>query len=762
MNLTSKSVQIPLITKLTVFIFFMCSFNTSKAAHIVGGDVTYSCIGLNADSTVVTFLIRFTMYRDDNGGGADFDNDARFGIYRGSGTNWNFVQMISNQNFQDRELVDFDPDNPCIEVPDVRVEKAVYEFTVSLDVIDESYMVSYQRCCRNDNVTNIINSGETGAAFVTEISPESQRTCNNSPTFDNFPPIIICSNLPLLFDHGATDQEGDQLVYEFCAPLASGGTDGATGPGDPNSCTGVRPAPNNCLPPYDEVIFQLPAYNMAAPLAGDPVVTIDPNTGLISGTPTLNGLYVVGVCVKEYRNGVLIGTVRRDFQFNVTTCDAKVLAALVADTVKLGQNFIINSCGETDVDFENESIQEENIDGYLWTFFIDGQLQQFTTRDITVTFPGVGNYTGSMILNPGDPECSDTAVITVNLFPSIDADYTFDYDTCVAGPVVFKDESVTGADALTSWEWDFGDGTGFGENTNFLFPDPGDKTVTLISTDSNNCKDTITKNLSWLPVPPLIIIEPSNFIGCLPADIFFNNLSSPINEEYDIIWDFGDNSEMINEISPSHSYEDVGLYDVSVSITSPIGCTTSRTYPDLIRVEEKPTAGFSFTPEDPNSFQKEISFFDQSIGAVSWQWDFGGLGTSFVKDPTFNFPDTGIYAVTLTVLHPSGCPDTITAFIDISPQVTLHFPNAFTPNNDAKNDVFQGKGILSGLQDYSFTVWNRWGERVFETNDPFVGWNGMKDNDGAIAPNGVYVYHAKYIGPRGDAEEFTGHVTLLR
>jgi len=702
------------------------------------------------------------MYRDANGGGADFDNDARFGVYSGNGNNWTFIEQRTNINFKDKSRVDFVPDNPCIDVPNVNVEKAVYEFNVTLDVQDESYMISYQRCCRNDNINNIINSGETGAAFIIEISPEAQRSGNNSPVFNNFPPIIICAGLPLVFDHGASDAEGDQLTYEFCAPLESGGTDGATGPGDPNSCTGVRPAPINCLPPYDEVIYQLPTYNQFAPLAGDPVVSIDPNTGLITGIPSAPGLYVVGVCVKEFRDGSLIGIVRRDFQFNVTTCTSRVSAALVADTTQSGQNFIINSCGETDVFIENLSVQEINIAGYAWEFDINGTTQTFNTRDVTVTFPGEGEYFGTMILNPGDLDCSDTANIKINLFPSIEGDFTFDYDTCVAGAVSFMDMSMTGADRLEDWSWDFEGEPGTGRNTTHQFPVPGDKTTTLIVTDSNNCKDTVSQEFGWYPVPPLIIIEPSDFIGCAPADIFFNNLSTPVDSTYEIIWNFGDGSDEVDEISPTHRYEDIGVYDVSVEITSPIGCSTSKAFPSLIQVQEKPTADFSYTPEMPNSFNKEISFVDNSSNAETWQWDFGGFGTSKDLNPTFTFPDTGLYEVVLTVFHITGCPDTARAVIDISPEVTLHFPNAFTPNNDAKNDVFRGVGIFDGLRNYELTVWNRWGEKIFDTDDPSLGWNGQKDNSGALSPNGVYVYYAKYVSPRGEEEEFNGHITLLR
>jgi len=389
-------------------------------------------------------------------------------------------------------------------------------------------------------------------------------------------------------------------------------------------------------------------------------------------------------------------------------------------------------------------------------------VKTFNTRDVTVTFPGTGQYLGSMVLNPGDPECSDTANIKVNLYPSITADFSYEYDTCVAEAVVFRDMSVTGAQSLVDWSWDFEGAAGSGAIESHKFPVPGEKTARLIVTDSNRCRDTITKEFNWFPVPSLIIVEPSNFIGCAPADIFFNNLSAPVDETYEILWDFGDGSDTLDAISPTHTYNGIGKYDVNVSITSPIGCTTSKDFPGLITVEEKPTAAFTYTPDNPNTFNKTVSFLDNSINAKYYQWDFAGLGVTQIKEPTFTFPDTGFYEVAQIVIHESGCPDTAFALIDISPEVTLHFPNAFSPNNDAKNDVFKGVGILAGLREYSLTVWNRWGEKIFDTEDPEEGWNGMINNSGTLSPNGVYVYYAKYEGPRGRKAEFNGHITLLR
>src|SRR5690606_2662097 len=127
---------------------------------------------------------------------------------------------------------------------------------------------------------------------------------------------------------------------------------------------------------------------------------------------------------------------------------------------------------------------------------------------------------------------------------------------------------------------------------------PGNLPVTLTVRDTNQCQESITKNLPYFPVPALIVIAPSDFTGCAPADIFFNNLSFPIDTTYDIDWSFGDGGSS-GAVSPYYTYESPGVYTVSVSITSPIGCEIDTVFNDLITVLPAPEAGFSFTPEEP-------------------------------------------------------------------------------------------------------------------------------------------------------------------
>ena len=92
----------------------------------------------------------------------------------------------------------------------------------------------------------------------------------------------------------------------------------------------------------------------------------------------------------------------------------------------------------------------------------------------------------------------------------------------------------------------------------------------------------------------------------------------------------------------------------------------------------------------------------------------------------------------------------------------IFLPNAFTPNSDNKNDFFKALDFFDGMQNFRLSIWNRWGELIFETTDPNDGWNGRKNNTGQLSPNGVYVCLVSYTGPRGNNFEVKGFATLIK
>lgn len=753
-----------------IYLFFLLvAFSTPLSArHIIGGEITYRCNG--AGGYTFTMLV----YRDCNSGGAPFDTPAKVSIYRESNGGFQELQTldVALESVDEVPL----PDDPCTNIPNVCVEIGTYIFSTNLPALsnNDQYHVLYQRCCRNNTIANLNDPGSQGATYIVSIpapvTVENDKVdCtvsgNSSPVFDNFPPIVICATVPIDFDHGATDPNGDQLVYRFCSPLRGGGLIGSPGfPGDPASCQGVAPDPA-CPPPHDEVSFAFPTYSPTNPMGGDPVIDINPSTGLITGTPELIGQYVVGVCVEEYRNGELLSLVRRDFQFNVTTCQPLVAASIESDEIINGNQFLVTSCGQTEVTFINTSEQRSNIDEFFWSFDTDGDGVEeiYEEWSPTIAFPDTGFYQGILVLNPG-LVCVDTAIISLNVFPGITADYSYDYDTCISGPVTFTDASVSeaGPNAIIDWFWDFADGNNSSlQNPVYSYLSPGEFPVSLTVTDINGCQTTETLPLPYFPAPAVLIVQPSTFLGCEPADILFSNLSTPIDSTYDILWDFGDGNTS-TEISPTHVYEEQGVYSISLEVTSPIGCFAADSFNNYITILSAPVADFTYLPEELTSFAPTATFTDESVDAATWFWQFDESGSSFLQNPVFEFPDTGQQVVTLVVTHESGCTDTAQQILDVVPQVTYFLPNAFTPNFDDLNDEFMGVGIFDGMLDFQMQIFNRWGEQVFATTDPNIGWNGKKNNAGKLSPAGVYVYQARFINPRGRLIELKGYATLIK
>lgn len=754
---------------LLIFLIILL-INSTEASHIVGGEVYYSFVKFNANKTQVTYNIDIELYRENvNDINLDFEISGQIGIYELQENDmWILVDSIE----VDRgDLLSVSPPfEPCVvRTGNFGVEMTSYEFEYTFDINGKDYLISYRVCCRNNTINNIRNPGTTDAIFDILLTHDAQLLGNSSPRFRSFPPINICRGDDFRYDHSAIDLdgEGDELRYSFCAPFRSG-------------CSSIDLNINSFLetcPPDYPIVEYGSAFNARQPIGRNTPITIDPVSGLIEAKPDVTGLYVIGVCMNEFRDGVLLSTVRRDFQIEIVICTPIVVADLglleIGNSTIMGiddcRTFEINSCGTDSISIVNRSIREDSITTYHWTFYDeDGTVVIDSSggsqlRNIDVAFPEEGQYSGSMIINEGSI-CADIACIQINIFPDIEADFSFEYDTCMAGPVSFIDQSNNGdSEGLRDWKWIYDEEEfSFEQNPIFQFPDPGIFPITLSITDQNGCVDELEMDIDYRPAPSIIIVEPSSFVGCSPSDVSFNNLSTPIDSTYEILWDFGDGS-FSSETNPTHLYEVPGIYTISLEITSPLGCTSSQEFPSLIRVLEGASADFSFSPEEPNNIDSEVQFTDLSMNADRWRWEFGDIGTSILRNPSFDFPEAGLFPVKLTSFHPiSNCPDTITKLVDVKPLVMLFLPNAFTPNNDGKNESFRGTGFLEGLFEYEMTIWNRWGEKVFESTDSEEGWNGRKHNIGEESPQGVYVYKISFITVEGEEEIQRGQVTLLR
>ena len=745
------------MAKKTLLLLLTClGFLSLEARHIIGGAMSYKCLGKGE----YEFTLR--MYRDCNCIGCPpLDVEAYIGIYRCNAPEQcgNQASAIGSLNVPRTSIRNIPPpEYPCLVPPDVCVEEGVYIFRFNLPLSDLSYHVSYQRCCRDETMTNISLAGSTGATYTIEITPEAQKVCNNSPEFSVIPPTVICSNATLYYEHKATETDGDSLVYELCAPLSGAGN--ANGQ-SAFTCFGTTPRPA-CPPPYAELSYRFP-YSAQSPVAGDPPLIIDPQTGLITLHPSAIGRFAVGVCVREYRKGVLLGKTFRDFQFNITNGCSPKLSPDVKEDLKIDEKeFLVRSCGSTLVRLINESSPVEVIKQVRWNFDLKtGKTAQSIDWNPLIQFPDTGLYQGKMLLNQGF-ECADSAKIWVHVLPLLKADFSFAYDTCAASAVKFTDHSIANSKFIREWTWNLDDkASSKVPNPSYRFLTPGVKVVSLTVRDTNQCVSTLSKALRYFPVPPLLVIAPNAVELCEPGRVVFKNLSSPIDTTYKIEWKFGDGG-VSKQISPTYVYNNDGLYSVSLKLVSPIGCYTDTLFKNLILVKPTPKAAFVIDPPEVSNVFPDFQLVDQSKDAVSWLWQFGDGREYTDHNPSASAPELGTLSITQFAYNNFGCQDSVVKILKTFPEVRYFLPNAFTPNGDSVNDELRAVGVFEGMRSFNINVWNRWGEMVYQSSNPEETWNGQKFNQGISLPVGVYTVLVTYLDPKEERKEYRGFVTLIR
>jgi gliding motility-associated-like protein len=154
-----------------------------------------------------------------------------------------------------------------------------------------------------------------------------------------------------------------------------------------------------------------------------------------------------------------------------------------------------------------------------------------------------------------------------------------------------------------------------------------------------------------------------------------------------------------------------------------------------------------------------VQFTNQSINANSYFWDFHNIGHSVDENPSFNFPETNKYLVTL-VASDGICSDTAFQIIECLPGFTFYAPNIFTPNNDQLNERFLPIGEGWNLETYNLIVFDRWGSQIFASKKWNEGWNGTYK--GEIVKDEVYVWKVTLKDLFGKPHEYLGHVAVVK
>lgn len=761
--------------KILVSIILICFLikTESYALHLVGGDATYTFISYNADSTRITYDITFNLYKDRNAG-ANLATSETFGIYRGDGQGgWVFV---TDYRARRGSLVTVERnDEPCREEPppsQVDMEAGTYTEEITLDVIDEDYMIVYLRCCRNDGINNM-NGDEAGAVIDLIITSEAQHNWNSSPLFNELPPIFICAGFPLEVDQGCTDAEGDIIRYSFCTPIAIGGPDSQA----TNTCDTPRPDAEFCPPPYDELTYRA-GYSELAPMRGTPLIQINSSTGLITGTPEVSGLYVVGICVEEYRDGQLLSVLRRDFQFNALTCVKELSANLIADEQVIDNSTstlpinIIRACGDSIVNFVAID-NNQGISRYQWQLFdpegemvLDSAGADITTIDLTLE--ELGEYEGNLIIRDfGD--CVDTAKLRVLRLPGMQAGFQFEVtDSCYLADIDFKDKSSAEVSQIVEWEWIIENEATYTEkDVSHKFTTRGDKEIKLVARDANRCVDTTSIIIEYYPPHDSVLLDAPKIDLCYGDTLrFYNKVATSPGTYLDTIRyiETGCDSvygelELAYYTQPSTTDIDTILCPNAAIDYYGVNYNQAGEYFHTTPSSNRSTAGsvcdsvlhyLDLEYED----QTEIVFTDNYVDVISGKdysfplsingrysqlkWSPSeGLSCLDCADPIVNFNTDTTYVLELLTEVNCRSIDSIQVNFVVVPD-QYYLPTIIERRATNKdNRTLYLQTIEEALDEvtYSMKVMDRWGGLLFDgkdlqINDSSVGWTPWETNNG--------------------------------
>lgn len=438
---------------------------TANATHIVGGSLTYEHLG------GATYRVTLKMYRDCAPGNVFFPANVRVEVRNSAGASFtpdkDIVIPFTTSNFVQPNV------DTCAVNPGLCLEEATYTRVVNnLPPQPGGYHLFYQLCCRNATLTNIQNPLNTAESWYTYIPDNSQVITNSSPTWVNPPPVFVCQALPMNFDHGATDPDGDSLVYSYYVPYDDN---------PPTFPSGVAT--------FTPVVYQA-GYGPNNPTGG-PNLTMNPQTGFISGSPFNMGQHVAGVRCEEYRNGVKIGEILRDFQLNVIYCPPLAQASIGPTQ---------GTCSGQTVNFNNTS---DPANSYLWNFGDPASILDTSSQmNPSYTYPGLGPYVVELIINDGTP-CADTAYQTVELsYVNVVINAAND-SACVGEQVQFFDNSTPSPNStITGYWWDFGDNTtDTAMNPVHTYQSSGLYTVFHTATNQLGCDDTVSFQIRVLAAP---------------------------------------------------------------------------------------------------------------------------------------------------------------------------------------------------------------------------------------------------------------------
>jgi len=410
-----------------------------------------------------------------------------------------------------------------------------------------------------------------------------------------------------------------------------------------------------------------------------------------------------------------------------------------ADTICIGQNSQLSATATGGIPPYN----------YIWSE-VGAGATHWVSPEVTT------EYIVTVIDNNG---CSsDAEGLEIVVKPPLDINVITPGSVCSGQPATIS-ANASGGDGYYVFDW----GNGMVTDNPQIIVSPNTDTdyQVVLSDGCGTPNDTAFVTLSVAPQPEINITRTPNK-GCAPLSIQFDNNTSNLTYAYS--WNFDDEDSGENNISEIkrsvHFYEDAGYYEVSLVVTTTMGCVDSATI--NLQVKESPIADFIAQPWTAGMFAGSIHFNDESTNATAWKWHFGNEGMSTIQNPDHVFSEAGEIPVTLIAYNNIGCTDTIVQSVNIIEEHRFYVPNAINVRSPG-NDEFYPHGVGIDITSYEMTIFNRWGEPIFTTKDINEHWKGRSNNNmGDYVQQGVYTWVITLRDKFGKDHTYSGQVMVFK
>jgi gliding motility-associated-like protein len=466
---------------------------------------------------------------------------------------------------------------------------------------------------------------------------------------------------------------------------------------------------------------------------------------LINAMPNMTGIYTV---TASFINGPVVCQ-------STNTVDVTVKPLLY-----FGFNPVGNVCGNGTISVPGPA----GATSYTWT-----GPGGYTSNTQNLNVPNAQtNMSGLYTLTVDANGCLTTSNISITVLTPISFSALSSNKTICQGDTTSLYNQVVGGSGTYNISWSPGAGLST-TSGNSAVASPIATTQYTISASDINCPAQAINTLVTVGVNPLPVpnVSASKTNGCIPlcVDLQSNSSTTPAS----VGWNFSGNLSASGD-PLNFCFTKAGTYSIRTTITDINGCTSINMANFQITAYPRPEPSFYWNPSEISVIENTGSFYSSSpTGSISsYFWDFGdmlnnpGNNNAITQNATHEFSGAGTYPVTILMTNIWGCTDTLIRAVEVIEDFTMYIPNAFTPNNDGINDIFQPKGMGWMPDKYEFLIYDRWGTLVFKTNDYTKGWDGTVKG-GALCPTDVYVYKIKATSSaHSERKEFAGHVTLMK